>query len=279
MRKLKVYYANISNMGDRLNELILSGCFGYKMERHSVLTGELSAIGSGLDMFTLHGTTLMRMQQRLYGALMPRIAVWGTGFLNYASGAERFFRKMDFFAVRGELSRKRVERITGLSLKIPTGDAGLLCTELIEERKAGRGRLCIVPHVCDLRLDNLEQLLSGCGEYEMIDVRDEPIGVLRQIASCSYVLSSSLHGLVVADAFGIPNRHILLSDKPKGDGFKFDDYYSSYGVEHVVTDLRTEPPPSKAEIEAGYLISSSAVEEKRRSLRECFPFDAERVRT
>lgn len=273
MEKVKVYYANIANMGDRLNELIIRECFGLEPVRCSVLTGSLSAIGSGLDMLTLHGTAAMRLQQRLYGLTQPRLSVWGTGFLNYAEKDEPFFRRMDFRAVRGEMSLRRVERLLGCKLDIPTGDAGLLCPELISGGNGKRHRLGVVPHVCDLHLPGLARLLADCGEYELIDVRDEPIGVLRQIASCDCILSSSLHGLIAADAFGIPNRHIILSDLPKGDGFKFDDYYSAYGVPHITTDLRHEYAPTPSAVEAEYKIDAAAVSEKRRALRECFPFD------
>lgn len=45
--KIKLYYARIRNMGDLLNPLIIGGLFGFEVERHSFLTGEISAIGSG----------------------------------------------------------------------------------------------------------------------------------------------------------------------------------------------------------------------------------------
>lgn len=59
-----------------------------------------------------------------------------------------------------------------------------------------------------------------------------PISVLHDIARCEYILSSSLHGLVVADALGIPNAWILLSDKVHGNGFKFRDYHSAFNCSY-----------------------------------------------
>lgn len=52
--------------------------------------------------------------------------------------------------------------------------------------------------------------------------------VLELIASSEYVLSSSLYGLIVADALGKPSRWLLLSRLVGGGGFKFRDYFSAF---------------------------------------------------
>lgn len=45
--------------------------------------------------------------------------------------------------------------------------------------------------------------------------------------SCKKILSSSLHGLIVSDAYNIPNRMIKFSNKINGDGTNFTDYFLS----------------------------------------------------
>lgn len=271
--QLKVYYTKLRNMGDQLNELILERCFGYEAVRCSFLDGELCAIGSCLGMYTLHGTAPMRMRQRLNGIRKPHVSIWGTGFINYSDSEGRFFKRdMDFCAVRGELTRKRVEQMTGRKLDIPTADAGILASEALREPLKKRYDVGIIPHLCDLRDPKADEMVKVYGNARFISVKDEPMEVIREIARCKCILSSSLHGLIIADSLGIPNLHVVFGDRLLGDGYKFDDYYSAYGVEHCPYDLRTGNLPGISEIVDGYQIRPEAVAEKKRSLREVFPF-------
>ena len=60
-----------------------------------------------------------------------------------------------------------------------------------------------------------------------INPRDEPLKVVAEIGACRRIVTSSLHGMVVADAFGIPRRveisNVLRTETEGGD-FKFRDY-------------------------------------------------------
>lgn len=270
---MKVYYTKLGNMGDRLNELIIEKCFGYKVERCSFLDGDMSAIGSCLGQYTLHGTMLMRIQQIINGIRKPHVSVWGTGFINYTDSDGHFFKRdMNFCAVRGELTRKAVERMTGKKLNIPTADAGILASALLDEVPEKCYEIGIIPHICDLSDPAVMELAGKYENSKMINVKDDPLEVVKEIAQCRYIIGSSLHGLIVADSFGIPNMHTVFSDRPLGDGYKFDDYYSAYDVPHYVRDLRNEEAPDLKEIEDRYLIRPEAVEEKKRLMKECFPF-------
>lgn len=273
--KIRVYYTKLRNMGDQLNELIIERCFGYEVVRCSFLDGELCAIGSCLGMYTLHGTVPMRIRQRINGFVRPHVSIWGTGFINYSDCEGRFFKRdMDFYAVRGELTRKRVEKMTGKKLDIPTADAGILSSEVLDEQPDKCYDIGIVPHLCDLRDPKMAEFLKKYENVRFISVKDDPAEVVREIAKCRCILSSSLHGLIIADSFGIPNMHVVFADRLLGDGYKFDDYYSAYGITHRPYDLHTKVLPEIAEIENKYNIRPEAVAEKKRSLREAFPFPA-----
>ena len=271
--QIKMYYSKLRNMGDCLNELIVEKCFGYQAYRCSFLDGELCGIGSCLGQYTLHGTRAMRLQQRINGIRKPHVYIWGTGFINYSDAEGTFFkRNMEFCAVRGELTRKNVERMTGKKLDIPMADAGILASELLDEIPEKEYEVGIIPHLCDLKDTKIEELMKHYPGAKFINVKDDPLQVVREIAACRYILSSSLHGLIVADSFHIPNMYLVFGDRLLGDGYKFDDYYSAYGVIQKPRDLRTEEIPELSEIEKAYQILPAMVEEKKRQMREAFPY-------
>ncbi|MFR6424244.1 MAG: hypothetical protein ACLUNO_00540 [Oscillospiraceae bacterium] len=121
-------------MGDLLNPLIIERCFGYRVERCSFLTGDLCAIGSGLAQYKLHGNPLMKLQQCINGRTHPHVDVWGSGFINYDDAQRAVFQARYALScrARGELTRRRVERMVGRTLDIPTGDGGTLASELLD---------------------------------------------------------------------------------------------------------------------------------------------------
>lgn len=99
------------------------------------------------------------------------------------------------------------------------------------------------------------------------------MSVYEQIGSCEYVLSSSLHGLIISDSFGIPNLHIKVTNNMRGDGFKFEDYYSGFGLTDKVFNLReTDIMPTINDIIDFYCIDRRQVEQKQEEMLACFPY-------
>lgn len=272
-KKLNVYYAKVPNMGDILNVILIEELFGYKVKRRTFLTGKLSAIGSGLGQFTLKENPFYALIERIIGLIFPKVYVWGTGFICYKEKDTPFYRrKMNFCAVRGELSKKRVEKLIKRKLDIPTGDAGILSSLLLKRNINKKYKVGIIAHFKEQDEPVFKKLLENYEQSTFIDVRQHPSVVIKQIAECETIISSSLHGLIIADSLHIPNIHIIVSNKLLGDGFKFDDYYSAYGLKHPYINLNNDPFPTIEWIAENYPITVSMVENKKKDMLKTFPF-------
>ena len=176
--------------------------------------------------------------------------VWGAGSLGEIKGVSP--RKI--CAVRGKLTRNIIlER--GIECPEVYGDPALLLPRFYRpnfrrERREGRlrggeqsegwkelrkYRMGIIPHVIDLKHPVVEEIRKEHPEILIIDLEHYKkwTDVIDQICSCECILSSSLHGLIVSDAYGIPNCWIKLSGKILGGYFKYQDYASSVGRELV----------------------------------------------
>lgn len=157
--------------------------------------------------------------------------IWGAGFIEkneYLSNKPK-----SILAVRGPLTNLKIQK-QGLAAAKVLGDPGHLCGLLFPDQISTRYQYGVIPHYVDKK----SRALSSCKQRDdvlLIDVQQQPEQVLAQIKSCHYILSSSLHGIICADAYGIPAIHITLSNKVYGQGFKFRDYYLACG--------REEQPP------------------------------------
>lgn len=95
-----------------------------------------------------------------------------------------------------------------------------------------RYRLGIIPHIDDLHHPVIEEIREKhADEILIIDLAlySEWTNVIDQICSCECILSSSLHGLIVSDAYQVPSCWIELTGKILGGHFKYYDYASSVG--------------------------------------------------
>lgn len=151
--------------------------------------------------------------------------VWGAGYMSANSRMRK--QPLKICAVRGKLTRDQVIK-QGFSCPEVYGDPALLCPKYYDPVITNKFKLGIIPHYVDQDSVLLDRFRKDPGIH-FINVRGPINKIMDEINSCERILSSSLHGLIVADAYGIPSLWIKLSDKVVGGGFKFRDYFSSVG--------------------------------------------------
>lgn len=267
MESLPVYYYDYPNVGDQLSVLLLDKLFHQPAQAAPYTTADVVAVGSILDAF-LDNTILPRrlVEMRPLVERDRPIHVWGTGIMRQYEDPLPPLRSFCIHALRGPLTKRIVEASLGTSLSCPLADPGLLASLLVEKPLEKKHRVGIVPHYVEKQEPLWEEVRAFYGDAVIIDVQEDPLAVIRQIGACELVLSSSLHGLIIADSFGIPNRWCLLTDKILGDGFKYRDYYQSFGMDAAPLILPQRAWPSLDEIRQDYRIPFSAVLEKQNSL-------------
>jgi len=269
--ELRLTYRRIPNMGDMLNIPIMKEIFSYDV-KYSTKSSVLLAIGSGLGSLVAEQNA-KSFYKLLYKPFLPKVHIWGTGFMNY-SNSRKFFvvRRMEVAALRGRLSKERVERALNRELSCPLSDGGILASCLLKEEEEKRYKIGVIPHFRERHNPLFKKLADSYKDSLLIDVTQDPHVVIRQIAQCESIISTSLHGLILSDSLGVPNVHAVYSGLVKGDGFKFDDYYSGYGMEHQYIRLRDNDTPQIYDIVNNYAISHDQVEQKKREMINAFPF-------
>ena len=163
--------------------------------------------------------------------------VWGSG----VSGQERtFVPPNNILAVRGPKTKEFCDRY-GIDCPEVYGDPALLLPLVYKasppalpnrEGASKKYRLGIIPHVVDQQHPVIKEIKEKyADEILVIDLAryDKWTDVIDQICSCERILSSSLHGLIVSDAYRIPNCWVELTGRISGGYFKYYDYASSVG--------------------------------------------------
>ena len=223
------YFNSLANFGDELNLYILQRIFNLDIKYSPYKKGNLVCIGSILEQIITKKSKIKKGE----------IKVWGSGFIKEQENKKEFFKKQtEILALRGELTKQRVEKIIGKKLDCPLGDPGLLACKLLEKIPNKEHEIGIILHYVDKNSSFLKNIKLD--NYILIDVTKNPIHIINEIAKCEVILSSAMHGLIVADSLNIPNQWIKMSDLLYGKEYKFNDYYSIFNHKPKAIDLREE---------------------------------------
>lgn len=294
---MKLYYWNgENNFGDGLSPMLVSRLSGCDVEHAEADCADLSAVGSILfgghwlryELSWRHPfrSFLKYLQFKKQELIKAPLKVWGSGFLHYPNWRIPHFpyRRIEVLAVRGKITYSLLRKygFVNNNQSVVLGDPGLLYPLLLKETPGKKFELGFVPHVNERSIAKhlYDYLLSKGLSVKFIDVGvEDPLIPVKQIAECNAIISSSLHGLIVADGLGIPNRHIMLSQlyARSFDDYilKFKDYYSAFDME-VPKSLTLEEAQKQAEalpefIAKSYSVDAMKVDQVKRNLMACFP--------
>lgn len=200
-----------NNFGDLLGPLVVQAvCDREGLHRSAPAgPGRLITVGSVLHVARNHDV------------------IWGSG-INPSVRTQRYrFTTLDVRAVRGPRSRAFLGD-RGQEVPAVYGDPALLLPALfpmlVEWSATKKRALSVVP--------NLYDWSRYKSDPRVVNPRSGLWHVLRTIAQSERVIASSLHGVIVAEALGIPVTLLKGHEKP----LKYQDYYEGTG--------RPMPPPA-----------------------------------
>ena len=206
----------LKNVGDAANGFLFEKLFNKEMINYTETLNlgfppVYSFIGSVLD-----------------NSAVKNLTVLGSGFKRENSPLPVLPKEV--VACRGPLTRKKLLE-SGMS-EVPEvyGDPAILLPKYINPDSTKKYRMGIIPHYSDKKNDQV-QILASSGEVKIIDVFSDIDVFISDIKACDFTVSSSLHGIIISHAFGIPSGWLKLSDNLAGGGFKFMDYSLSVGYE------------------------------------------------
>ncbi len=150
--------------------------------------------------------------------------VWGSGFREQQSTT----RSKNIYAVRGLRTRALLpDRFSNVNI----GDPGLLLplilppSQLTNQTPTSNG-ISVIAHFKDKELECVKNT-----PYHKIDIQTSDIErFVSEIKSSKFILSSSLHGIIISHAYGVPALWIR-GDYTGSSDFKFFDYLSIFSLD------------------------------------------------
>lgn len=171
----------------------------------------------------------------LSNANQQNAKIWGSGLIsagNHNAIAERLHKNnlKKVYASRGELTKGFFKK-NNFECNDILGDPALLFGSIYTPQPLKKYKYGIIPHYVHFNLFkklNMEDCL-------LIDVKDDLTTVISQIANCEFCISTSLHGIIIAQSYNIPWARLNITDNTKivGGDFKYNDFYSILNRDNV----------------------------------------------
>lgn len=223
--ELKVLHYCFRNWGDAINPALVEFISGSSVQSVDIDARSLLPLPRDPEADTLYAVV---------GSIVHhadcQTIIWGAGL--QSAGIRPKQPPKGVYAVRGPLTAAELRK-QGINCPDVFGDPVLLLPRYYRPEGRKRYRLGIIPHFSD-QADSRVARYTNTDEVKVIDIRGPLWSTVNALCECEHIVSTSLHGLILADAYGIPNAWAKLGDSIPGGTFKFTDYYSAIGARDVL---------------------------------------------
>lgn len=201
-----------TNFGDELNPYLVSYLSGRQIKRVDFAETDLLGAGSIL--------AWPPKREKLY-------RVWGSGTL---APQDLDTRKFDVSALRGPLTKSLLD----IPNAVPYGDPGIISNRIWKGSSKKKYKWGIIPHFTQEKHEWVNNLLKNTPDSILIKTGNRDLSeIMQQISSCEAIASTSLHGLIVADSYEIPNAWLWVKNVNRGGQWKFFDYFAGVNRRYV----------------------------------------------
>lgn len=214
--EIKLYWwrgSNFTNFGDELNLHIVSHLTNKKIRYVDKKQTDLIGIGSILNWFP--------QRESPY-------EVWGSGTLSPTDLMSD--ENYNVSLLRGPLTKSLLKK----EVIVPYGDPGILTSLIWDKSSQQVYDWGIIVHFKQVNKPWVEKLLKNTPNTILISVKNRDVAnLMLQISSCKNIASTSLHGLIVADSYRIPNIWLWENNLHRGGQWKFFDYFSGINRHYI----------------------------------------------
>lgn len=223
------YWAGKRNFGDELSKYLVEKITGRKVVyARKNESNKLLAIGSIIDRESAYCNS----------------DIWGSGCLTKNAMTkvkyfplsrylkQLFSRKSRIHAVRGPLSR---ELLIDTEFSVPEvyGDPAILMPLFYEAKGVPCNDIGVILHQTHDTQETNQALKANGFRYISIcrEGEKEIEAFIDEVASCRMIFSTSLHGVIIAQAYGVPAQWLRIAGQPihADEEFKFNDYFLGAG--------------------------------------------------
>ena len=150
--------------------------------------------------------------------------VWGTGVNGKVDPTLHKFDHIKIKALRGPLT---AQFLNSKNITTPNtyGDPGILTSRYWPRTNSQSGETIYIPHMrenIDASISSRHKVVSPLMKLDLF---------IAEIQKASKVISTSLHGIIIAESYGIPA--VLVENNSGETLFKYNDYYQGTGRDNV----------------------------------------------
>jgi len=153
--------------------------------------------------------------------------IWGSGINGKISLERLKFEFLDIRIVRGPITAEILYNNKNIIVPDIYGDPGYLISDFIDKNQhliENKFDYIVIPNLNDIKLfENSKNLVNPLWDW---------LDIVKYIVNSDFVISSALHGVILAESFNVPARVILPEGHAENE-LKYKDYYEGTGRQNV----------------------------------------------